>query len=196
MELSQTYPHNFSKSDSNWSPNGLLIANVFKNKVMIRIGSSLQIIRDFICDQPPQWLGWSPNSKFIACGNFEQSQVQIFCIELGDWSCRLKHGLQGLSCIFWSPKSENILTMDQFELNICVWSFEERSVLCIKNPKYTFPLGIRFSNDGNSLAVVERINCKDFISIYSTDSWILYSVRIIFYFEKNLILKKKKRNLR
>ena len=42
-------------------------------------------------------------------------------------------------------------------------------------------LGLDFSKDGKFMALAERRNCKDFISIFSCDSWQLLKVRSLVF---------------
>jgi hypothetical protein len=57
-----------------------------------------------------------------------------------------------------------------FQLRITIWSLVDRSVRHINLPKDAEP-GLDFSPGGSYLAVAERRNAKDFVAIYSCESW-------------------------
>lgn len=40
-----------------------------------------------------------------------------------------------------------------------------------------FSVGIAFTNDGKYMAVAERRNYKDFVSVYACDTWVMEKVR-------------------
>lgn len=50
-----------------------------------------------------------------------------------------------------------------------------------------FSKGLEFSKDGKYLAVAERRNYKDFISIFACDTWAMLKVIFIFYFSKGFM---------
>jgi WD40 repeat protein len=70
----------------------------------------------------------------------------------------------------WSPDSRHVLTVADFQIHLTVWSLLDRSSKCIKNPKFTHA-GISFSSDGLHLAVAHRQDCKDFVGVYSCETW-------------------------
>lgn len=116
MELSEVYPQNGLQCSSIWSPDCRLVATSFKTRLLLRIASSLQLVRFFTCDFVPQAISWAPNGKMIAVAHVESGSIQIFSIEASNWCYRLKHGLQGLASIFWSPTSTHLLTIDKYQV--------------------------------------------------------------------------------
>ena len=58
----------------------------------------------------------------------------------------------------------------RFQLRITIWSLVDRSVRHINLPKDAEP-GLDFSPGGSYLAVAERRSAKDFVVIYSCESW-------------------------
>ena len=71
---------------------------------------------------------------------------------------------------YWSPDSRHVLTMSDFQLRITLWSLVSKSVAYIKHPKLS-QKGLDFSKDGKFMALAERRDCKDFISIFDCSSW-------------------------
>lgn len=45
-----------------------------------------------------------------------------------------------------------------------------------KTPSKTWNIGVDFSNNGKYMALAERRDCKDFVSIFSCDTWSLIRV--------------------
>ena len=60
--------------------------------------------------------------------------------------------------------------MSDFNIRITLWSLVNKSVYYIKHPKLD-QAGVNFSSDGKFMAVAERRECKDHVSIYDCASW-------------------------
>ena len=71
---------------------------------------------------------------------------------------------------YWAPDSRHVLTMSDFQLRITLWSLVSKSVAYIKYPKLAQG-GLDFSKDGKFMALAERRECKDYISIFDCSSW-------------------------
>jgi hypothetical protein len=57
-----------------------------------------------------------------------------------------------------------------------IWSLVNPSSVCyVKNPKFN-KQGLAFSHNGSFMALAERKECKDFINIFSCDTWDLITV--------------------
>lgn len=63
-----------------------------------------------------------------------------------------------------------MLTVADFKLHMTVWSLTNRATYVIRNPKLRGE-GITFSPDGSFVAVAERVDCRDYMGIYSCASW-------------------------
>ena len=62
--------------------------------------------------------------------------------------------------------------MSDFRLRITVWSLVNKSVSFIKYPKLQQG-GLEFSPDGIHMALAERRDCKDHVSIFNCNKWVL-----------------------
>ncbi|NWQ83772.1 WRP73 protein, partial [Columbina picui] len=91
-------------------------------------------------------------------------------LEQPDWHCKIDEGSAGLVASCWSPDGRHILNTTEFHLRITVWSLCTKSVSYIKYPK-ACQQGIAFTKDGRYMAVAERRDCKDFISIFVCSDW-------------------------
>lgn len=167
---------NFSESfkQSNqlcqFSPDASYLANSTQFRLIIRDVKTLQIKALFTCLDNINYLEWSCDSAYILCGLFKRGFIQVWSLENTDWTCKIDHGSMGLVAVRWAPDGRHILSTSDFKLRITVWSLVNKSVCYIKYPKHATK-GVEFTKDGKFMAVAERRNCKDFISVFSCDSW-------------------------
>ncbi|KAK3104488.1 hypothetical protein FSP39_003317 [Pinctada imbricata] len=96
--------------------------------------------------------------------------IEVWSIEQPEWTCKIDEGSAGLCGVQWSPDGRHVLTTADFNLRITVWSLVTKSVSYIRYPKQC-QKGIDFSNGGKYMALAERRDCKDFISIFACSSW-------------------------
>ncbi|CAL1547065.1 unnamed protein product [Lymnaea stagnalis] len=155
-----------------FSPDGKFLASAVDYRLIIRDVETLQIQHLFSCLDAIQHIQWSADSQFILCGMFKRGLVQVWSIEVPDWHCKIDEGSAGLSAVTWSPDGRHILTTADFHLRVTVWSLVTKSVSYIRYPKQCTK-GIDFSNGGKYMALAERRDCKDHISIFSCQSWSL-----------------------
>ncbi|XP_006785828.1 WD repeat-containing protein WRAP73 [Neolamprologus brichardi] len=66
--------------------------------------------------------------------------------------------------------SFSLFSLFWLQLRITVWSLCTKAVSYIKYPK-ACQKGIDFSRDGSYMALAERRDCKDFVSIFVCDDW-------------------------
>eukprot|EP00112_Aurelia_sp_Birch-Aquarium-sp1_P024370 Seg768.10 transcript_id=Seg768.10/GoldUCD/mRNA.D3Y31 product="WD repeat-containing protein WRAP73" protein_id=Seg768.10/GoldUCD/D3Y31 len=153
-----------------FSPDGKHIVNSVQYKVVIRDVRTLQIVSLFTCLDHIDVLEWSSDSLFILCGSFKRGLVQVWSIEQADWTCKIDEGVAGLEALRWAPDGRHILSTAKFKLRITVWSLIDKSVSYIRYPKHANQ-GLTFTKDGKFMALAERRNCKDYVSILSCSSW-------------------------
>ncbi|KAK0041313.1 WD repeat-containing protein WRAP73 [Biomphalaria pfeifferi] len=103
---------------------------------------------------------------------FKRGLVQVWSLEVPDWHCKIDEGSAGLSSVVWSPDGRHILTTADFNLRITVWSLVTKSVSYIRYPKQC-DKALDFSKNGKFMALAERRDCKDHISIFSCQAWSL-----------------------
>lgn len=70
----------------------------------------------------------------------------------------------------WTPDSRHILTTAQFKLRITLWSLSDKNVSYIKYPKLARG-GLDFTSDGSFMALAERRDCKDCVSLFDCEQW-------------------------
>lgn len=91
-------------------------------------------------------------------------------MEQPEWHCKIDEGSIGLVSSRWSPDGRHILNTTEFHLRITVWSLCTKAVSYIKYPKACVK-GLDFSRDGHYMALAERRECKDCISIFTCNNW-------------------------
>lgn len=157
---------------SSFSPNGKHLAVPYTTKVTIYNAITFQEIATISNVDVVDAIEWSPDSKLLLCVLLKPKIVQVWHPEDTTWKCRISEGSLGLISACWSPDSQHILTTADFQIRTTVWSLVEKSVLYLKQAK--LPLSLRsFSQSGEHLAVVERRDAKDFVSIINCKTWTL-----------------------
>ncbi|XP_061207625.1 WD repeat-containing protein WRAP73 isoform X2 [Neopsephotus bourkii] len=153
-----------------FSPDGRCLASCMQYRLAVRDAGSLQILHVYTCLDQIQYIEWSSDSLFILCAMYKRGIVQVWSLEQPDWHCKIDEGSAGLVASCWSPDGRHILNTTEFHLRITVWSLCTKSVSYIKYPK-ACQQGIAFTKDGRYMAVAERRDCKDFISIFVCSDW-------------------------
>ncbi|PKU35252.1 wd repeat-containing protein hypothetical protein [Limosa lapponica baueri] len=146
-------------------------------RLVVRDAGTLQILQLYTCLDQIQYIEWSSDSLFILCAMYKRGIVQVWSLEQPDWHCKIDEGSAGLVASCWSPDGRHILNTTEFHLRITVWSLCTKSVSYIKYPK-ACQQGIAFTRDGRYMAVAERRDCKDFVSIFVCSDWQL--LRIVY----------------
>ncbi|XP_041377780.1 WD repeat-containing protein WRAP73-like [Gigantopelta aegis] len=159
-----------SRQLSKFSPDGKYLASTVDYRLMVRDVDTLQIQCLFSCLDHIQHFEWSPDSEFILCAMYKRGMVQVWSIEQPDWHCKIDEGSFGMLGAQWSPDSRNILTTAEFHLRITIWSLATLSVSHIRYPKQ-IDKNVDFTLDGKYMALAERRNCKDFISLFACNTW-------------------------
>ncbi|XP_039612031.1 WD repeat-containing protein WRAP73 isoform X1 [Polypterus senegalus] len=168
MNFSEVFKH--SNQLCRISPNGKYLATCVQYRLVIRDFDTLQILQLYTCLDQIQFVEWSSDSSFILCAMFKRGLVQVWSMEQPDWHCKIDEGSAGLVAARWSPDGRHILNTTEFHLRITVWSLCTKSVSYIKYPKACHQ-GIDFTKDGRYLALAERRDCKDYISIFVCSDW-------------------------
>ncbi|CAH1774533.1 unnamed protein product [Owenia fusiformis] len=154
-----------------FSPNGKYLANVVQYRLIVREVSTLQITQLYTCLDAIQKIEWSSDSLFILCGMYKRGLVQVWSLEQPEWTCKIDEGSAGLTDVRWSPDGRHILATADFQLRVTVWSLINKSVSYIKYPKQCGENGMDFSRGGKYMALAERRECKDFISVFACNTW-------------------------
>lgn len=154
-----------------WSPCGRFIASASGNRVAIRDASTLQLLQRYSALDVVQSLSWSADSTLLLSACLKRATVQLWSVADASWNCKITEGVAGLVGAVWAPDARHVLTIADFQLHATVWSLEDPTARCvIRSPKLAAE-GLSFSGGGEFLAVAERHESKDFIGIYSCETW-------------------------
>ncbi|XP_064611409.1 WD repeat-containing protein WRAP73-like isoform X2 [Liolophura sinensis] len=153
-----------------FSPDGKYLASVVQYRLVIRDVETLQVLNLFSCVDTIQYIEWSVDSQFVLCGMYKRALVQVWSLENPDWTCKIDEGSAGLSEVRWGPDGRHILTTAEFHLRITVWSLLNKTVSYIKYPKQC-QKGVDFSTGGKYMALAERRDCKDYVSVFACSTW-------------------------
>nr|BAG63711.1 unnamed protein product [Homo sapiens] len=159
-----------------FSPDGKYLASCVQYRLVVRDVNTLQILQLYTCLDQIQHIEWSADSLFILCAMYKRGLVQVWSLEQPEWHCKIDEGSAGLVASCWSPDGRHILNTTEFHLRITVWSLCTKSVSYIKYPKACLQ-GITFTRDGRYMALAERRDCKDYVSIFVCSDWQLLRVR-------------------
>ncbi|KAF4018491.1 hypothetical protein G4228_009976 [Cervus hanglu yarkandensis] len=163
-----------------FSPDGKYLASCIQYRLVVRDASTLQILQLYTCLDQIQHLEWSADSLFILCALYKRGLVQVWSLEQPEWHCKIDEGSAGLVASCWSPDGRHILNTTEFHLRITVWSLCTKSVSYIKYPK-ACQQGITFTRDGRYLALAERRDCRDYVSIFVCSDWQLLRYKVLLY---------------
>ncbi|XP_074498698.1 WD repeat-containing protein WRAP73 [Sebastes fasciatus] len=152
------------------SPDGKYLATCVQYRLVVRDVSTLQILQLYTCLDQISHMDWSSDSLFILCAMYKRGLVQVWSLEQPDWHCKIDEGSIGLVSSRWSPDGRHILNTTEFHLRVTVWSLCTKAVSYIKYPK-ACQKGIDFSRDGCYMALAERRDCKDYVSVFVCEDW-------------------------
>uniref|UniRef100_A0A7N6BZZ8 WD repeat containing, antisense to TP73 n=1 Tax=Anabas testudineus TaxID=64144 RepID=A0A7N6BZZ8_ANATE len=137
------------------SPDGKYLATCVQYRLVVRDMSTLQILQLYTCLDQISHMDWSSDSLYILCAMYKRGLVQVWSLEQPDWHCKIDEGSIGLVSSRWSPDGRHILNTTEFhvsvKLYVCMHSCAEK--------------------DGCYMALAERRDCKDYISVFVCDDW-------------------------
>eukprot|EP00494_Astrolonche_serrata_P028615 UN28882 len=117
---------------------------------------------------------WSPNGELLLAAQFNSGHVEIFSLKDREWEGIVSEGLAGLQNAFWSPDSNFIITLSDFEIRLTIWDLLKKTVNYIEFPKFTDKCH-EFSPNNRYFAVVERVGedkIIDSIGLYCATKWV------------------------
>ena len=167
-----------------WSPNGRYLALVAsRTRLIIRDSSDLQVLRSevviFTASQNSQSsdgtinkMQFSPDSEFILVANFKLGLTQIFRVLHSDWKAKITEGPSGLVDIDFCPDSKHLISFADFNVKLTIWSLVDKRTRYIKFPKSKEC--VKFSKNGKFLAVVERRDGRDYVTLFTCEDWNVY----------------------
>eukprot|EP00052_Salpingoeca_macrocollata_P032885 m.6740 g.6740 ORF g.6740 m.6740 type:complete len:436 (+) comp4375_c0_seq1:162-1469(+) len=159
-----------SSGPSAFSPDGELVATTVEHRLVVRRKETMEVERSWQCMDTIQHVEWSCDSVYVLCAMYKRGTVQVWSMEEPTWTCKIDEGAAGLEYARWAPDGRHVLTTSNFQLRTTIWSLISQRSFFIKNPKFP-AAGAAFSHDGTFLAVLERYDCRDHLSIYNCNNW-------------------------
>lgn len=156
-----------------WSPDGRhLAAAAPQHRVLVRDAELLKLTHVFVCMDRVERLEWSPDSQLLLVEVARQGLVQLFSLADAEWQGRIEEGLAGVSRARWSPSSQDVLVVSDFQLYVAIWPLREmdgaQHPIRLRSPKYS-QRGLAFSRNGRWLALLHRSGGQDSVAIYSCE---------------------------
>lgn len=131
----------------------------------------MEIHQLYTCSGTISKIEWSFDSEYVLCIIPAKSIVEIWSRSNHEWKCTIFQKGAGISHARFSPDGRHILVTSDFQIKITVYSlYNQHNVATILNPKHT-KKGLAFSPNGKYMALAERRDGKDYISIIITDTW-------------------------
>ncbi|KAK9835213.1 hypothetical protein WJX81_006183 [Elliptochloris bilobata] len=168
MDFSETFP--FSGPPPALSPDGQFVAAAEGYRLVIRSVDTLEAVQLFSCLDRIKRVEFCCRSEYILCALEKRPVVQVWCLADAKWQCTVEEGAAGVQHACWAPDGQHILVVADFQIRLTVWSLVTKLCIHLPGPKLG-PGGLAFSPDGSMLALAERHNCKDFISLFACDDW-------------------------
>eukprot|EP00347_Sterkiella_histriomuscorum_P020793 403336439 len=150
------------------------ILNFQFNSIQIFEAEKLTMRDKFVFKDVITSIEWSPDDNFIMAILGKQNQIHLRCLNpqviegyQEGWTGKIEEGMIGLAGQCWSPDSRQIISFSDLQLRATVWSLvEQKAVAQIRNPKLLPPKGVCFTKNQKFMALAERRETKDWISIY------------------------------
>ncbi|XP_024937280.1 WD repeat-containing protein WRAP73 [Cephus cinctus] len=147
------------------------LAVAFQGNLIIKNTGTFDTFQSYVFGDIIEYIEWSLDSEYILCSNFKKAVVRVFSICFPEWRCKLIEGSAGLERVIWSPDNRHIITVADFNIQISIWSLENRNVTYIQNSKSSTNKKLEFSPNGKKLALIVAENDEDNVAIYKTKNW-------------------------
>ena len=111
---------------------------------------------------------------------FKNNNLEIKNIFDSTFNCQIMDNIVPISNIKFSPDSNKIIIVDEFNLKINIYNLENKKVYYIQNPKFHNKNFIKFSNSKLICIIPEKFQIKEYLGIY-----LLKDFNLINYFQLN-----------
>ena len=111
---------------------------------------------------------------------FKNNNLEIKNIFDSTFNCQIIDNIVPISNIKFSPDSNKIIIVDEFNLKINIYNLENKKVYYIQNPKFHNKNFIKFSNSKLICIIPEKYQIKEYLGIY-----LLKDFNLINYFQLN-----------
>lgn len=152
---------------------GRLLAYGCDSRVLVRDSDTLDVLAEFECECAVASVRLSPDCGFLLVQFRRSAALEVFDLDpQSDWHCRLDEGAAGVSYVRWAPGSRHLFTVSDFSLRTTAWSLADGSSVSLPRLKHGLQgRGLCASPDGRLLALLERAEHRDHLSLVSTSTW-------------------------
>lgn len=136
-----------------YSPNGRMVAISKGFEIEVFDTVSLRPMQIFNFPDVASHLSWSTDSTLILVGL--EKRGLIFAQNVFDptWHSKIDTGMQGMQNCRFSPSGRHILTTNDFNLRLTIYSLIDQGMQFIERPKFAAK-GLDFSTDGQLMALL------------------------------------------
>lgn len=156
MDFSESYQCSLLPT---YSPDGLLLATAVEYRLAIREVETLKVVQLYSCLDKVHSIEWSPDSRYVLCGLYDRSVIQVWSAEDPDWTCKIDEGPAGIKHTCWLPDGTSVLLVADFCIRMTVWSLVERRCGYLPGPKFASK-GIVTGQQSDLLVVLEVGACQ------------------------------------
>lgn len=148
------------------------VAHAVEYRLCVRDAGTLGVVQLFSCLDRVVSVDFSPDGTMVMARLVpSRSMVQVFKVDEPDWTAKVDEGAAGIANAIWTPDSRGIITFAEFGVRLSAWNLSNKAVTHIHAPKLLTARGVTFSPQGNLMALAERRDTKDFITVFRTSDW-------------------------
>ena len=140
-------------------------------RLVIRDSTTLSVVALFSCLDRISTIKWAPDSLRVLCFMKERAMCQVFDISEPDWTAKIEDRAAGIATAIWAPDARHVITIAEFAVRLTAWSLNSKAVTHINAPKSTSPKCVTFNPTGTHMALAERRDCKDYVTVFSVATW-------------------------
>ncbi|CAD6578630.1 MAG: hypothetical protein TREMPRED_002234 [Tremellales sp. Tagirdzhanova-0007] len=177
FKITQSFP----SSTVSFSPGTTFIATAHLNRIVVRLTSTLAVVRTWLCvsssssssrdTESVNELLWSSDSLYLLAFSEKGNAIWVFALtengggEAGELARMGGEGVEGVMSVAWGKYGREILAWSDYGLRLTIYDLSTGNARYIQHPKSPHNCHT-YSPDGRYLAVAERHDGKDFIGVY------------------------------
>ncbi|KAJ3369061.1 WD repeat-containing protein wrap73 [Allomyces arbusculus] len=186
MDFSELFKQ--AGNQCSFSPDGAYVAATVGHKLVIRDADTLAVVNVITAVDAISHASFSPCGKYLLIAAYDAGAMQVWPVEPSDAPiAKIDEGITGCVRAIWDPLSgRSILSWSAFGLRISIWSLVDGSLTYIQQPKVVdapadggcvsdapaerIP-GCAFRKDFRYMAVLDRVDGRDFVNVYDCIDW-------------------------
>ena len=110
----------------------------------------------------------STNSAYVSVFMAKRSLIHIYKVEDCSLGAKIEDPQAGIVSQFWVSNSMQLLVFSEYMYKVSIYNLAENNMFYIKSPKLSTQKGFAFSSNGMFMALLEKHDCKDYVSVYYT----------------------------